>query len=80
MGQWTLKDFDQNGNLDILAVTSNGFSVLSGNKDGRFQSPVSYLVSGPSYFAAKDFNNDGTSDLIFGTRSGGIVVLNTTGK
>jgi hypothetical protein len=62
-------DFNQDGNLDIIATYSNGSStgmlVLFGNGDGTFQSPqiISLVGNRPFGIATGDFNGDGTPDL-----------------
>src|SRR5207244_7294302 len=66
-----IADFNGDGKLD-LAVTNNNannqdpktVSVLLGNGNGTFQSPVAYGVGdSPSGIVAADFNNDGKVDL-----------------
>lgn len=55
-------DFNHDGKLDV-AVTGGYLSILLGNGDGTFQSPVNY--SGVFYaIAAADFNGDGNLDLV----------------
>ncbi len=59
-------DFNGDGKLDMVVVDNSGgrVSVLLGNGDGTFQSPVDYAVgSAPSVGLAGDFNNDGKLDL-----------------
>ena len=64
----TSGDFDRDGKVD-LAVTilgsspANAVSVLLGNGDGTFQSPVNY-PSGGGQASVADFDGDGKSDLV----------------
>jgi hypothetical protein len=68
----TVADFDNDGNLDLAAVTwteiwgsNEQVSVLLGNGDGTFRTPTHPSVAqGPMSVAAGDFNNDGNSDLV----------------
>jgi FG-GAP-like repeat/Abnormal spindle-like microcephaly-assoc'd, ASPM-SPD-2-Hydin len=64
----TAADFRGNGNLDLAVADFYDFniSVLLGNGDGTFQSPVQYPTTGhsPSFVAVGDFNNDGKPDLL----------------
>ena len=59
-------DLNGDGKLD-LAVASGGdnsVSVLLGNGDGTFQTPVGYAIgSEPESVAVADFNGDGKPDL-----------------
>jgi FG-GAP-like repeat len=70
----TIADFNGDKKLDI-AVVGEGFpsseeqhgsvSVLLGNGDGTFQSPVTTDIGGRSFWvAAGDYNNDGRLDII----------------
>jgi len=68
-----LHDLNNDGNLDIIVGTAcvdqkcaNGLvSVLLGNGDGTFQSPVQYQTDyGPGPVAVADVNNDGKPDVI----------------
>ena len=76
-------DFNGDGKLD-LAVThqldssqagaDSGLSVLLGNGDGTFQSPVAFDVMTdvvPNTLAAGDFNRDGVLDLVYAVNSAG---------
>jgi hypothetical protein len=88
-------DFNRDGKLDLVVanrgLVANDFadssvSVLLGNSDGTFQTPVNY---GPgmenrfdAYVAVGDFNGDAKPDLVVGiTPSGGggvvTILLNT---
>ena len=70
-------DFNNDGNLDVLAVNSfynpaNGtffavgtVSVLQGNGDGTFAPGGTFSVGiGPASLAVGDFNNDGNLDVV----------------
>ena len=72
-------DFNGDGNSDLLVVTSDrtttnwGYTVLLGNGDGSFQSPVFYpqSVRNPAYTVGNsvlvgDFNNDQKIDVAVG--------------
>jgi len=54
-------DFNGDGKLDL--ATSGG-SVLLGNGNGTFQTPVPFATGGGSSIAAGDFNGDGKIDVV----------------
>ena len=71
-------DFNGDGRLDIAAgfvkynpttdiITADGVSVLLGNGDGTFQSPVNYAAGDLRLdsLAVGDFNGDGRADLAY---------------
>jgi hypothetical protein len=66
-------DFNMDGKLDLVAVSSfsNSVSLMLGNGDGTFQAQVSYPAtppgSPPTIIAIGDFNGDGNRDLEVGT-------------
>ena len=76
-----MRDFNNDGNLD-LAVDNHSapISILSGNGDGTFRDPVSYIMPfdvGP--MTAADFNGDDLLDIAFTTSGHGLgVLLNTS--
>ena len=61
------RDFNEDGNLDILMEDSNNDMVLMlGNGDGTFQ-PAQFLgLSAAGFFAVADLNNDGHIDIVAG--------------
>src|SRR3989442_8669497 len=64
-------DFSGDGKLDLAVVNSGSttVSVLLGNGDGTFQTPLTVDVGGsnPTYVVAADFNGDGKLDLAVAT-------------
>ena len=59
-------DFDNDGKLDLVVTNagSNSISVLLGNGDGTFKTPVSYAVGrNPTAVVAADFYGLGRPDL-----------------
>jgi hypothetical protein len=68
-------DFNRDGKQDLAVADfcsdpqcsdpNGSISVLLGNGDGTFQSPLSYLTgSAPFGIAAEDLNGDGNEDLV----------------
>jgi hypothetical protein len=76
-------DLNGDGNLDLVVVGSDpvsgnwGYSVLLGNGDGSFQSPVFYpqTVPGGSTIVIADFNNDHKLDFAVPAGDGTFAVL-----
>ncbi|MDJ1305711.1 MAG: VCBS repeat-containing protein, partial [Candidatus Midichloria sp.] len=64
-------DFNNDGIADLTNANlySNSVSVLLGNRDGTFQSPIAYstgtLTQG---VAVGDFNGDGRPDVVVANR------------
>ena len=61
-----LGDFNDDGNTDIVAGGQNALSltILSGNGDGTFQSPVTVATpTYPEFIVVADFDGDGKADL-----------------
>jgi DNA-binding CsgD family transcriptional regulator len=59
-------DFNGDGMPDLAVANRNSMeiSILLGNGDGTFQSPISYPTKGaPNSIAVGDFNGDGHLDL-----------------
>ncbi len=58
-------DFNQDGKLDVVMITEDGFSVALGNGDGTFQKAVTYDTGQLFYsLAVADVNNDGKADIV----------------
>ena len=75
-------DFDADGRVDLATANfvNNTASVLLGNGDGSFQSPVSFFAGTEPFSAAVgDFDGDGRPDIAVGDTYGGTVsvLLNT---
>ena len=63
-GAAVVGDFNGDGKLDVAAVNSYNISILLGNGDGTFQTPVTVSGgSGAVAIIAADFNGDGKTDL-----------------
>src|SRR5207247_10072563 len=66
-GGLTVGDFNGDGKVDVVVVSSTCTSIFFGNGDGTLQPPVSLnqkLGSGYSSAASGDFNGDGKLDLL----------------
>ena len=63
-------DLRGNGNLDLIVGGNSGYSVLLGNGDGTFQSPLDSNIGGVSFVTVADVNNDHKPDLILQSWSG----------
>ncbi|MFZ0317604.1 MAG: FG-GAP-like repeat-containing protein [Candidatus Sulfotelmatobacter sp.] len=59
----TAADLNGDGILDLI-LGANGYSVLMGNGDGTFASPINYEINNGGYAAVADLNGDGKLDLI----------------
>ena len=57
-------DFNNDGRLDVVMKTDNGFSVALGNGDGTFQKAVTYTTQLAYSLAVADFNGDGNLDIV----------------
>jgi hypothetical protein len=71
-------DFNADGNLDLVLTGETnqlGTSILLGNGDGTFQSPILLLTGTFAVGNAGDFNNDGKLDLIGLNSLGALVSL-----
>ena len=61
-------DYDRDGKLDlaVASLLDSYLSVLLGNGDGTFQTPVNYWAGGSYSYSVitRDFNRDGRLDLV----------------
>jgi len=64
-------DLRGDGNLDLIVGGTNGYSVLLGNGDGTFQSPLYSNIGDITFMVVADVNNDQKPDLIVQTGSAG---------
>lgn len=76
-------DINGDGNLDLLICAYGApypFTVLAGNGDGTFRSPVAYFVpaGGANPFTINDFNQDGVPDVASIGSNGNVGVLLST--
>ena len=71
-----VSDYDGDGKLDV--ALGNSLTILRGNGDGTFQSPLTYEAPG-NLAAAGDFNQDGKPDLATAGGSSLNVLLNQSG-
>jgi hypothetical protein len=72
-------DLNGDGILDLIVAndTSGDLSVLMGNPDGTFQSPVTYSYgTRPFWIVAADFNGDGMTDVAVSGGGGIVIYLN----
>lgn len=64
-GKFEVGDFNNDGAIDIIAITSTDISILLGNGDGTFQSEVTMSgAGGMDDFDIADINGDGILDLV----------------
>src|ERR1022692_4006657 len=73
IAQVSVGDFNGDGKADLLILNGGlgGVSVLLGNGDGTFQSPVAALAGTVFDVVIGDFNGDGKTDLAHRTYLGG---------
>jgi hypothetical protein len=73
-------DFNGDGKPDFV-VADSGISVLPGNGDGTFGSPVnSALGTNPLVLATGDFNEDGLLDVAAVYATGSVTILSGNGN
>ena len=59
-----VKDFNQDGKLDVALATRDGVSLLAGEGNGNFGAPVVYPAGrDPVFITVADFNGDGKADI-----------------
>ncbi|HTX39950.1 MAG TPA: FG-GAP-like repeat-containing protein, partial [Bryobacteraceae bacterium] len=69
----TAMDFNHDGNIDLAVTTDNtsSITILLGNGDGTFRSPITVNTgSFPEFIASADLNGDGAPDLVVSTSAG----------
>jgi hypothetical protein len=70
------RDFNGDGNMDMVVTNGAGANVYLGVGDGSFQAPVVYAVGGsPTWITTADINNDGKLDVVVSTGGGASVLL-----
>jgi hypothetical protein len=78
LGMLRSADFNQDGKLDLVALSNGAIILFLGNGDGTFQPPVT-LTANAVYFsglAVADMNRDGKPDIIaLSTNSNGYVAV-----
>lgn len=62
-GSTSLEDFDNDGILDVITVSTGNSFFFKGQGDGTFASGVTTTPAFAVYFGTGDFNGDGNADL-----------------
>lgn len=62
--QLAVIDFNNDGNPDLMTVSTTHYEVLYGNGDGTFQPATTVAPASSQQFAVSDFNGDGTNDVV----------------
>ena len=66
-------DVNGDGNIDIVSMHNDGFTVTLGNGDGTFAEGVSYALAGDKStlqkFVLSDIDGDGTRDIVLSDTS-----------
>jgi hypothetical protein len=68
-------DFNNDGKLDLAALSTGQIDVHLGNGDGTFQQGSSFAESDAVFLAAGDFNRDGDLDLVTANSNGTISIF-----
>ena len=73
----SVADFNLDGIPDLLLTDYGQVSVLYGKGGGKFSAPVNYAAGDwPSRAVITDLNGDGAPDLVFGSGTEAVVMLN----
>ena len=75
-------DFNGDGNLDIALtnVSSSTVTVLLGNGDGTFGTPVPYTVNAVKNLTLGDINEDGAIDIVTSSANSNTSLLGSVGS
>lgn len=68
---FALRDFNQDGKVDLITVNSPTVQLFTGDGEGGFSSKLSVATGQLNDLASADFNNDGYPDFaVFGVNDG----------
>jgi hypothetical protein len=78
-------DFNRDGNMDLLGVTTSPLSLYLGNSQGGFSAPITVgndLPASVPSFTIDDFNHDQIPDVaaLYGTGTRHVVILRGNGN
>jgi hypothetical protein len=73
----TVADFNLDGIPDLLLTDYGQVSVMYGKGGGKFTAPINYAAGDwPPHPVVVDLNGDGAPDLVFGSGTDAVVMLN----